>query len=73
MSLIEIGFVLPEPFLLTTGIYDADPWLNLPSGIDVEYLLFDESSTGGRPSVFICSFIFRTYLMLIMIFYSRLP
>lgn len=53
---IDNGLVLPDPFLLTTGIYDADPWLSLPYGIEVEYLLVEERSTGGRPYVFIYTF-----------------
>jgi hypothetical protein len=35
ISRIDNGFALPEPLRLTTGIYEADPWLSLPYGIDV--------------------------------------
>lgn len=58
ISLIDRGLDLPDPFRLTTGIYEAVPWLSFPSGIDVEYLLFDDSRTGGSPSEFIFQFYF---------------
>lgn len=58
ISRIDSGLALPDPFRLTTGISDAEPWLSFPSGIDVEYRLFEDNRTGGRPYEFICSFIF---------------
>lgn len=58
ISLIESGLDLPEPLRLTTGISDAVPWLNLPYGIDVEYLLFADNKTGGSPSEFMNAVLF---------------
>ena len=63
ISRIDNGLALPDPFLLTTGIYDAEPWVSRPYGIDVEYRLFDDNSTGGNPSEFISQFyLFNTKL-----------
>lgn len=61
---IGFGFALPEPFRLTTGIYDADPWLSLPSGIEVEYLLPADKRIGGSPSEFISQFYFPSSILL---------